>query len=41
MVWEPYPFYTLVTIATTAILNFFQSPKSYHILQWIFLQSGS
>jgi hypothetical protein len=38
-IWRP--FYTLVTIATTAILNFFQPPKSYHILQWIFLQSGS
>jgi hypothetical protein len=34
-------FCTLVTMATTAILNFFNPPpkKSCHTLQWIFLQS--
>jgi hypothetical protein len=31
-------FCTLVTMATAAILNFF-NPKSCHTLQWIFLQS--
>ena len=30
---------TLVTMATTAILNFFQPFKSCHTLRWIFLQS--
>jgi hypothetical protein len=30
---------TLVTMATTAILNFFQPLKSCHTLRWIFLQS--
>jgi hypothetical protein len=30
---------TLVTMATAAILNFFQPPKSCHTLRWIFLQS--
>jgi len=34
-----WPFCTLVTMATAAILNFFNPPKSCHILQWIFLQS--
>ena len=32
-------FCTLVTMATVAILNFFQPPKSCHTLRWIFLQS--
>jgi hypothetical protein len=34
-------FCTLVTMATAAILNFFQPPpkKSCHTLRWIFLQS--
>jgi hypothetical protein len=32
-------FCTLVTMATAAILNFFNPPKSCHTLQWIFLQS--
>ena len=36
-----WPFYTLVTMATVTILNFFSTPKSCHILQWIFLQSGT
>jgi hypothetical protein len=35
-----WPFCTLVTMATAAILNLF-NPKSCHILRWIFLQSGS
>jgi hypothetical protein len=30
---------TLVTMATTAILNFVQPLKSCHTLRWIFLQS--
>ena len=38
-IWRP--FYTLVTMATAAILNLFNPPQSYHILRWIFLQSGS
>jgi hypothetical protein len=29
----------LVTMATAAILDFFQHPKSCHTLRWIFLQS--
>ena len=29
---------TLVTMATAAILKFFQLPKSCHRLRWIFLQ---
>jgi hypothetical protein len=29
----------LVTMATAAILNFFNPPKSCHTLRWIFLQS--
>jgi hypothetical protein len=29
----------LVTMATTAILNFFHPLKSCHTLRWIFLQS--
>jgi hypothetical protein len=29
----------LVTMATAAILNFFQPLKSCHTLRWIFLQS--
>jgi hypothetical protein len=36
-----WPFCTLVTMATAAILNFFNPPKSCHIPRWIFLQSGS
>ena len=32
-------FCTLVTMATAAILNFFQPTKSCHTLRWIFLQS--
>ena len=32
-------FCTLVTMATAAILKFFQLPKSCHRLRWIFLQS--
>ena len=32
-------FCTLVTMATAAILIFFQPPKSCHTLRWIFLQS--
>jgi hypothetical protein len=32
-------FCTLVTMATVAILIFFQPPKSCHTLRWIFLQS--
>jgi hypothetical protein len=32
-------FCTLVTMATAAILNFFQPPKSCHSLRWTFLQS--
>ena len=32
-------FWTWVTMATAAILNFFNPPKSCHTLQWIFLQS--
>ena len=32
-------FCTLVTMATAAILNFFQPHKSCHTLRWIFLQS--
>jgi hypothetical protein len=32
-------FCTLVTMATAAILNFFQLSKSCHSLPWIFLQS--
>jgi hypothetical protein len=35
-----WPFCTLVTMATAAILIFFNPPKSCHILRWIFLQSG-
>jgi hypothetical protein len=31
-------FCTLVTMTTVTILNFFQPPKSCHILRWIFLQ---
>ena len=34
-----WPFCTLVTMATAAILNFFNPPKSCHTLRWIFLQS--
>ena len=34
-------FCTLVTMATAAILNFFNPPKSCHTLRWIFLQSVS
>ena len=37
-IWRP--FYTLVTMAMATILNF-STPKSCHILRWIFLQSGS
>ena len=33
------PFCTLVTMATAAISNCFQPPKSCHILRWIFLHS--
>ena len=33
------PFCTLVTMATVAILNLFNPPKSCHTLRWIFLQS--
>ena len=29
----------LVTMATAAILNLFNTPKSCHTLRWIFLQS--
>ena len=36
-IWRP--FCTLVTMATAAILIFFQPPKSCHTLRWIFLQS--
>ena len=32
-------FCTLVTMATAAILYFFNPPKSCHTLQWIFLLS--
>jgi hypothetical protein len=32
-------FCILVTMATAAILKFFNPPKSCHTLQWIFLQS--
>jgi hypothetical protein len=43
-VWSEFNiFCTLVTMATAAILNFFQPPppppKSCHTLRWIFLQS--
>ena len=38
-IWRP--FYTLIIMATAAILNLFNPPKSCHILRWIFLQSGS
>jgi hypothetical protein len=31
-------FCTFVTMITVTILNFFQPPKSCHILRWIFLQ---
>jgi hypothetical protein len=34
-----WPFCTLVTMATAAILNLFNPPKSCHTLRWIFLQS--
>jgi hypothetical protein len=33
-----WPFCTLVTMATTAILNLFNPPKSCHTLRWIFLK---
>jgi hypothetical protein len=39
-VWSEFNiFCTLVTMATAAILNFFNPPKSCHTLRWIFLQS--
>ena len=39
-VWSEFNiFYTLVTMATAAILNLFNPPKSCHTLRWIFLQS--
>ena len=39
-VWSEFNiFCTLVTMATAAILNFFQPLKSCHTLRWIFLQS--
>jgi hypothetical protein len=33
-----WPFCSLVTMATAAILNFIQPPKSCRTLRWIFLQ---
>jgi hypothetical protein len=39
-VWSEFNiFCTLDTMATAAILSFFQPPKSFHTLRWIFLQS--
>ena len=39
-VWSEFNlFWILVTMATAAILNFFNPPKSCHTLRWIFLQS--
>jgi hypothetical protein len=39
-IWSEFNiFCTLGTMATAAILNFVQPPKSCHTLRWIFLQS--
>jgi hypothetical protein len=42
LLWRPFWFQNgRQTMATAAILNFFNPPKICHILRWIFLQSGS